>query len=132
MREMYCLGDYVSQIGKRVKKYKKKPSIDQIYNIQKYLGVNIQKCLVNNVRFTEIVHLNIYQDYVTIVSDCTFEKMQLYCDKFNKIGEIYATCFCVAGKVAVKFTPVKFLQVSLILAEKHGVDLRSRIFNITP
>lgn len=129
---MYCLGDYVSQIGSRVRKCRKKPDTGRIYNIQKYLGVNMRKCLINNVRMTDIIHLNVLPEYVTIVSDCTLEHMQDICERFNKIGDVNAVCFNVAGRVTVKFEAVKFLQVSLILAEKRGVDLRSKVLTITP
>lgn len=132
MREMYCLGDYVSQIGCRVKKCRKKPSIEQIYNIQKYLGVNIHKCLVNNVRINDIIYLNFQKDYISIVSGRTLEEMQSFCDQLNKIGEIHAVCSDLTGRVIVTLTPIIFLQVSLILAEKRGVDLKSRNFCITP
>lgn len=132
MREMYCLGDYVSQIGKRVCKCKQKPDTGRIYNIQKYLGVNIRKCLINNVRMTDIIHLDILPEYVSIVSDCTLEHMQDICERFNKIGEVSAVCFNVAGRITVKFVAVKFLQISLILAEKHGVDLNNKVIIIKP
>lgn len=124
MREMYCLGDYVSQIGSRVKKYKGKPSTERIYNIQKYLGVNIRKCLVNNVLFGGIVHLTIYEKYVSIVCKSDFEKMREVCDRLNKIGDMHATCFSFSGTVVFKLEPMKFIQVAVILADKYGSDLK--------
>lgn len=134
MREMYCLGDYVSQIGSRVRKCKKKPNTDEIYHIQKYLGVNIRKCLINNVRIMHIDYLTVLPEYVSIVcgSKGDLADMQCLCQWFNKIGDVSAQCFDVAGRVVLRLESVKFLQISMILAEKRGVDLRNKVHIIVP
>ena len=128
------MGDYVSQIGSRVRKCKKKPDTNRIYHIQKYLGVNVRKCLVNNVHIMNIDFITVRQDYVSIVcgSKAEAEQMQCLCQWFNKIGDVSAQCFDVAGRVALRLEPVKFLQISMILAEKRGVDLRNKVHIITP
>lgn len=134
MREMYCLGDYVSQIGSRVRKCKKKPDTNRIYHIQKYLGVNVRKCLVNNVHIMNIDFITVRQDYVSIVcgSKAEAEQMHRLCQWFNKIGDVTARCIEVAGRITLKFEAVKFLQISMILSEKRGVDLRSKVYVIAP
>ena len=134
MREMYCLGDYVSQIGSRVRKCKKKPDKNRNNHIQKYMGVNVRKCLVNNVHIVHIDFITVRQDYVSIVcgSKAEAEQMQRLCQWFNKIGDVTVRYMEVAGRITLKFEAVKFLQISMVLSEKRGVDLRNKVHVIAP
>lgn len=126
----YCVGDYISQLGRVKRSCKEKPNTYNIHSHQKFLGVNTVKYRVNNVLFYDVFHVDVQADYVGILCRENIESVRSKCDALNLIGDVTATCGELDGRTVVKLVPVKFLQVSRFTQDKQGCTIKSEIYHM--
>lgn len=126
----YCVGDYISQLGRVKRSCKEKPNTFNIHSRQKYLGVNTVKYRVNNVLFYDVFHVDVQADYVGILCWENIETVRSKCDALNLIGDVTATCGELDGRTVVKLVPVKFLQVNRFTQDKQGCTIKSEILHM--
>lgn len=123
----YCVGDYISQLGRVKRSCKVKPNTFNIHSRQKYLGVNTVKYRVNNVLFCDVFHVDVQADYVGILCREDMGSARQKCDALNRIGDVTAMCGELDGRTVVKLVPVKFLQVNRFTQDKHGCTVKNEI-----
>lgn len=123
----YCVGDYISQLGRVKRSCKVKPNTFNIHSRQKYLGVNTVKYRVNNVLFCDVFHVDVQADYVGILCREDMGSVRQKCDALNRIGDVTAMCGELDGRTVVKLVPVKFLQVNRFTQDKHGCTVKNEI-----
>lgn len=126
----YCVGDYISQLGRVKRSCKEKPNTFNIHSRQKYLGVNTVKYRVNNVLFYDVFHVDVQADYVGILCREDIESVRQKCDALNRIGDVTATCGELDGRTVVKLVPVKFLQVNRFTQDKQGCMVKNEIYHM--
>lgn len=126
----YCVGDYISQLGRVKRSCKVKPNTFNIHSRQKYLGVNTVKYRVNNVLFYDVFHVDVQADYVGILCLEDIESVRQKCEVLNRIGDVTATCSELDRRTVVKLVPVKFLQVNRFTQDKHGCTVKNEIYHM--
>lgn len=126
----YCVGDYISQLGRVKRSCKAKPNTFNIHSRQKYLGVSTVKYRVNNVLFYDVFHVDVQADYVGILCREDIESVRQKCDALNRIGDVTATCGELDGRTVVKLVPVKFLQVNRFTQDKNGCTVKNEIYHM--
>lgn len=126
----YCVGDYISQLGRIKRSCKDKPNTYKIHARQKYMGVNTVKYRVNNVLFSDVFHVDVQAEYVGILCWESIESVRQKCDILNRIGDVKVTCGELDGRTVVKLVPVKFLQVNRFTQDKHGCTIKSEIYHM--
>lgn len=126
----YCVGDYISQLGRVKRSCKAKPNTFNIHSRQKYLGVSTVKYRVNNVLFYDVFHVDVQADYVGILCREDMGSARQKCDALNRIGDVTATCGELDGRTVVKLVPVKFLQVNRFTQDKHGCTVKNEIYHM--
>lgn len=126
----YCVGDYISQLGRVKRSCKEKPNTFNIHSRQKYLGVNTVKYRVNNILFYDVFHVDVQADYVGILCREDIESVRQKCDVLNRIGDVTTTCGELDGRTVVKLVPIKFLQVNRFTLDKHGCTVKSEIYHM--
>lgn len=130
-KQVYCTGDYISQIGRVKRSYKGKPNIEKIYISQNFQKPHTRQYRVNNVLFRNIKYVDRNEEYIGLICQDNIEYVQKQCDALNRLGDVLAKCYSTTNAVIVKFVPIRFLQLTETILNSSGTSLKNEKYHIT-